>query len=73
MTYRPHPFSWCPGGGARHATTSHRPQTGTEVTALCGSAVTADHSDVAWLWPTCAECNAAAHDMVGTPKARRSG
>ncbi|MEV5538637.1 zinc finger protein [Saccharopolyspora shandongensis] len=67
----PHPFRWQPGDGQRHATRKLRPRGGFPVDAqietLCGKQITADNSDVAWLWTTCPECNRFAHELTGTP------
>ncbi len=66
----PHPFTWVPAERARHASTDPKQKgrnypTGTEVTTLCGQQVTADNSELAWFWPTCASCYAAARELAG--------
>ncbi|GAA4852281.1 zinc finger protein [Saccharopolyspora rosea] len=70
MPYSPHPFHWVPAGGARHASADEKHAvgnypTGTAVTTLCGDGVIAENTAVAWLWPTCATCNAEAHRLAG--------
>lgn len=69
--YRPHPFSWVPGDGRRHAIGEARPPGGwpdeAEITALCGDDVHADNSTFAWFWPTCPDCNVAAHRLADVP------
>jgi hypothetical protein len=69
--YRPHPFSWCPADGERHATTDKRPPggwpNGTEIRALCGKQVHSANFVEAWLWTTCADCNIEAHELAGVP------
>lgn len=65
-----YPFHWVPAGGARHASTDARPDgalaypSGTGVRTLCGADLVADNSEVAWLWSTCADCNAAARRIA---------
>ncbi|WP_223840000.1 zinc finger protein [Saccharopolyspora pogona] len=75
--YRPHPFSWLPADGARHATTDERPAggwpDGTEITALCRQQVRAKNSVEAWLWETCPGCNAEAHRLAGIPMPAAQG
>ncbi|TDD87267.1 hypothetical protein E1202_16965 [Saccharopolyspora karakumensis] len=69
--YRPHPFSWVPGDGRRHAIGEARPPGGwpdeAEITALCGDDVRADNSTFAWFWATCPDCNVAAHRLADVP------
>lgn len=69
--YRPYPFSWVPANEARHASSDKRPTggwpDGTELTALCGRKIQAASGELAWLWPTCAECDAAARILAGLP------
>ncbi|MEV0697236.1 zinc finger protein [Saccharopolyspora sp. NPDC050389] len=69
--YRPHPFSWVPAAGQRHASTESRPPgrfpTGMAVTVLCGEHLRADNSELAWLWSTCPLCNEKAHLLAGIP------
>ncbi|KAA5829203.1 hypothetical protein F1721_26420 [Saccharopolyspora hirsuta] len=71
--YSPHPFHWTPADGQRHASADAHPPgalvypDGTEVTTLCERTVLAESGDMAWLWPTCADCNAAARALVGLP------
>ncbi|RKT86195.1 zinc-finger [Saccharopolyspora antimicrobica] len=71
--YRPHPFSWVPGEGERHATTEERPPggwpKGVEVPVLCGKQVEPVSSVEAWLWTTCTSCNVEAHEVAGVPLA----
>ncbi|MDA3644529.1 hypothetical protein LZ318_23130 [Saccharopolyspora indica] len=71
--YRPHPFSWVPAEGQRHASSDQRPAGGwpddTEVTTLCSQQVRAATGDLAWLWPTCAACNTEARKLAGFPAA----
>ncbi|WP_188989866.1 zinc finger protein [Saccharopolyspora thermophila] len=61
-----YPFHWVPAAGQRHASLDAHPDgalaypSGTGVRTLCGSQLTADNSKLAWLWETCAECNAEA-------------
>lgn len=65
-----YPFHWVPAAGRRHASTDRRPEgalaypSGTSVTTLCRERLTADNSEIGWLWPTCAECNGEAHRIV---------
>ncbi|QUH05359.1 hypothetical protein HUO13_35365 [Saccharopolyspora erythraea] len=70
--YAQHPFHWVPANGARHA--SIDPQgagnayvPGVEITTLCTRRVAAETGDMAWLWETCPECNAAARVLAGLP------
>lgn len=76
MSYRAHPFHWVPGAGQRHASTDGRPSGSlvyvddTEVSTLCGESVQADSSEIAWLWPTCSECNRSARELAGLPPMR---
>lgn len=70
----PHPFSWVPGGGARHATTDPRPPGSgcvypaeVAVSALCGTEVTTAAGELSWLWATCPGCDERARAMVGAP------
>ncbi|WP_461157855.1 zinc finger protein [Saccharopolyspora tripterygii] len=71
--YRPHPFSWSPGEGRRHAIGEARPPggwpDGTEITALCGDGIRTDNSTFAWFWPTCPDCNVKAHHLARSPMA----
>ncbi|GGI80879.1 hypothetical protein GCM10011581_17810 [Saccharopolyspora subtropica] len=71
MPYRPHPFSWVPAVGQRHASTDAKPAggypTGMTVQTLCGHQLIADNTETAWLWETCPECNAAARVLAGLP------
>ncbi|GAA2796349.1 zinc finger protein [Saccharopolyspora taberi] len=70
-SYRPHPFRWVPAEGQRHATTDRLAaggwSDGEAVTMLCGESVEVDNSVEAWLWETCADCNAEAHRMARVP------
>ncbi|WP_190812664.1 hypothetical protein [Saccharopolyspora pogona] len=70
-TYRPHPFSWTPGGGLRHATCDERRSGGwrddDKVTTLCNRPIRVDTSELAWLWDTCPDCNVAAHVLAQCP------
>lgn len=68
----PHPFSWVPAQGARHATTDPRPPNcgrvyppDVVVSALCGREVAAAVGAVAWLWETCPDCDEHARSLVG--------
>ncbi|WP_333777767.1 zinc finger protein [Saccharopolyspora oryzae] len=71
--YQPHPFHWVPAEGQRHASTDERPSgssiypDGIEVTTLCEQTVMASTGEMAWLWPTCPGCNAAARARAGLP------
>lgn len=66
--FRPHPFTWRPArDGARHATAQNAPNDGTRFEALCGAMVTADCNEVAWLHPTCDDCNSEAHRLAEVP------
>lgn len=67
MTYHPHPFTWCPGSGARHAANHIAPQHGGQFEALCGQLLTADRRAEAWFWSTCPPCDARAHELAGVP------
>ncbi|MEB3368904.1 zinc finger protein [Saccharopolyspora mangrovi] len=67
MSYRPHPFTWCPSEAARRATAQMAPRDGEQFETLCGKLGTADRSDVAWFWPTCPECDRRAHEIAGIP------
>ncbi|WP_406690718.1 zinc finger protein [Saccharopolyspora sp. ID03-671] len=67
MSYRPHPFTWCPSNGSRHATAQTAPREGERFETLCGEPATADRSDQAWFWQTCAACDARAHHLAGLP------
>lgn len=64
-----HPFRWVPADGGRHATADVRLAgayaTGETIVALCARKVTVARStEVAWLWPTCSECNSEAHALA---------
>ncbi|GAB2740193.1 hypothetical protein GCM10027174_12000 [Salinifilum aidingensis] len=68
----PHPFSWVPAQGARHATTDPRPPRSGRVhppdvvvSTLCGEEVPAAAGEVAWLWETCPDCDERARALVG--------
>ena len=68
--FRPHPFSWVPADGQRHATTDAKPRYGyhaIRVRTLCDLRVLVDDSDVSWLWPTCPGCNEGAHELAEVP------
>ncbi|MGI8308790.1 zinc finger protein [Saccharopolyspora hattusasensis] len=75
--YRPHPFSWVPADGQRHASIDARPgggyPTGVCVATLCGHQLIADNTDRAWLWETCPDCNAAAHVLAEVPMPPAAG
>lgn len=63
-----YPFRWQPGGELRHATlVTEERRHGVVFTALCGQAVEADNSAIAWFWRTCFDCNARAHELAGVP------
>ncbi|WP_328592562.1 zinc finger protein [Saccharopolyspora elongata] len=81
MLYRAHPFHWVPAAGLRHASTDRRPDaalaypTGTSVSPLCRQRLSADNSELAWLWSTCRDCDAEAHRIartLHTPATERS-
>lgn len=72
VQYAPHPFHWLPAAGARHASADsqqlgHRYAPGAEVTTLCDKRVKAESGEIAWLWETCPDCNAAAHVLARCP------
>lgn len=67
MSYRPHPFTWCPSNSARHATAGATPDDGDLFDTLCGESVTADRSAEAWFSQTCTACDARAHQLAGSP------
>ncbi|MGI8309312.1 zinc finger protein [Saccharopolyspora hattusasensis] len=75
--YRPHPFSWVPGAEQRHATIDDRPpggwRDGETVTTLCDLSIQAKTSELAWLWDTCPDCNAAAHVLAQCPMPPAAG
>lgn len=69
----PHPVAWVPAEQVRHASTAAKSKgsdypTGTEVKTLCGLNVIAVNSDVAWLWPTCANCYTAAREKTNSAR-----
>ncbi|GAB2752235.1 hypothetical protein GCM10027174_29040 [Salinifilum aidingensis] len=39
----------------------------TNVATLCGRVVVSAAGDLAWLWPTCADCDEQARELVGVP------
>ncbi|NYI81603.1 hypothetical protein HNR68_000233 [Saccharopolyspora hordei] len=43
------------------------------MTTLCRERLTADNSEIGWLWPTCAECNGEAHRIVRDLPASSTG
>ena len=60
---------WQPHAGARHAVagTWSPLDVGTDRDALCGAPVRIERyevGDMAWLWPTCEPCHAAAIELV---------
>ncbi|MGW1679832.1 zinc finger protein [Saccharopolyspora sp. NPDC002376] len=65
-----YPFHWVPAAGWRHASTDRRPEgalaypTGTSVRTLCREQLSADNSEIGWLWPTCDSCNSEAHRIA---------
>jgi hypothetical protein len=65
-----YPFHWVPAAGQRHASTDARPdgvlvyETGTSVSTLCQRKLSADNSELAWLWSTCRDCNSEAHRIA---------
>ncbi|MEV4729762.1 zinc finger protein [Saccharopolyspora sp. NPDC049426] len=70
--YRPHPFSWIPAEGYRHATAGKRPaggwRNGEVVGTLCGvEGLAASLGTAAWLWETCSECDVRAHELAAKP------
>jgi zinc finger protein len=64
----PYPFHWVPGEGQRHASLDSRPgggyPTGMTVTTLCQQRLSADNTELGWLWPTCRSCNEEAHRIA---------
>ncbi|MEU5853203.1 zinc finger protein [Saccharopolyspora shandongensis] len=70
QTFQPYPFHWVPAAGLRHASTDARPEgslayvTGTSVSTLCRQELSADNSEIAWLWPTCGGCDTEAHRIA---------
>lgn len=66
-----HPFTWVPAADERHASVdpapAHAYPAGQEIARLCGREVIAEVGDYAWLWPTCADCDRRAREMVGAP------
>lgn len=70
--FRPHPFSWIPADGQRHATVDQRPsggwRNGELISTLCGNeGLEASLGTAAWLWETCSECNVRAHELAAVP------
>lgn len=70
----PHPFTWVPAAGQRHASTDPLPSgSGHEypadvtVRSLCGREVVSASGELPWLWLTCAECDDEARAIVGAP------
>lgn len=65
-----YPFHWVPAAGERHASADRRPEgalaypTGTSVGTLCRERLSADNSEIGWLWPTCDGCNAEVHRLA---------
>ncbi|GAA0509907.1 hypothetical protein GCM10011581_42840 [Saccharopolyspora subtropica] len=63
-----HPFHWVPAEGQRHASLDFRPgggyPTGMTVSTLCKQQLSADNSQLAWLWETCRDCNKEAHRIA---------
>lgn len=64
-----HPFRWVPADGGRHATADVRLAgayaAGEVIGSLCGrSVMVAEGTEIAWLWPTCPECNHEARSLV---------
>ncbi|GAA2774214.1 zinc finger protein [Saccharopolyspora taberi] len=67
-----HPFRWAPAANERHASRDTAPAGGLYpngecVETLCGRELSVDNSDIAWLWPTCPDCNQVAHRIAGCP------
>ncbi|MCI2421839.1 hypothetical protein MOQ72_30830 [Saccharopolyspora sp. K220] len=66
-----HPFHWTPAQGQRHASLDTRPgggyPTGMSVKTLCNQQLTAENTDLAWLWLTCPDCDVEAHRLAGVP------
>lgn len=69
----PHPFTWVPAEGHRHASRDDVPSPAREfppdmsVMALCGRQITTATGDVAWFWPTCFDCDERARTLAGLP------
>jgi hypothetical protein len=63
-----YPFHWVPAEGQRHASLDLRPgggyPTGMTVSTLCQRELSADNSELAWLWSTCRACNSEAHRIA---------
>ncbi|MCI2422028.1 hypothetical protein MOQ72_31810 [Saccharopolyspora sp. K220] len=63
-----HPFHWVPAEGQRHASLDSRPgggyPTGMAVSTLCEQRLSADNSELGWLWSTCGDCNTEAHRIA---------
>ncbi|WP_190819464.1 zinc finger protein [Saccharopolyspora pogona] len=65
-----HPFDWVPAEGERHASLDSRPgggyPTGMAVLTLCRKQLSADNSQLGWLWSTCRDCSAEAHRIAAS-------
>lgn len=64
-----HEFHWVPAHHQRHASTDTKPAhgnypTGMCVGTLCNRELNADNTELAWFWPTCPDCNTAAHHLA---------
>lgn len=66
--YRPHAFLWRPAARERHASKADDLSDGVEALMLCGATHRVVLSWEAWLWSTCAACNAQAHLLVNGPR-----
>ena len=71
-----HAFHWVPSADQRHASLDTKPAngnypTGTCVKTLCGRHLVADNTDIAWLWPTCSECNSDAHKLAQREQSKK--
>ncbi|WP_443204464.1 zinc finger protein [Saccharopolyspora sp. 5N708] len=66
-----HPFHWVPAQDQRHASLDRRPgggyPTGMSVRTLCDQQLTAENTELAWLWLTCPDCNIEAHRLANVP------
>ncbi|MFC6090744.1 zinc finger protein [Saccharothrix lopnurensis] len=63
------PFRWLPHNGKRHAVPEHV-VAHDEATTLCGEELVVPvrrASNLAWCWPTCAECDAAWRQVERIP------
>ncbi len=68
----PRPFTWVPAAGHRHASSDDKPPSrefppDTNVATLYGRVVVSAAGDLAWLWPTCGDCDEQARALVAMP------